>query len=80
MSGYTVSMSIDLIDEFCENPSQYKPWQLREAINDARTHYEHGKFYRYQELYHPEPSLKKDNPDPHEDPGCLFSFYFVSIS
>ena len=44
------------------------------------THYEHGKFYRYQELYHPEPSLKKDNPDPHEDPGCLFSFYFVSIS
>ena len=32
------------------------------------------------ELYHPEPSLKKDNPDPHEDPGCLFSFYFVSIS
>ena len=42
MSGYTVSMSIDLIDEFCENPSQYKPWQLREAINDARTHYKNG--------------------------------------
>ena len=35
-------MSIDLIDEFCENPSQYKPWQLREAINDARTHYKNG--------------------------------------
>ena len=23
---------------------------------------------------------KKDSPDPHEDPGCLFSIYFVSIS
>ena len=42
MSGYTVSMSIDSIDEYCKNPSRYESWQLREAINDARTHYERG--------------------------------------
>lgn len=42
MSGYTVTNSIDMIDEYCSDPSRYKSWQLREAINDARTHYEHG--------------------------------------
>lgn len=42
MSGYTVSNSIDLIDEYCNDPSHYEAWQLRTAINDARTHYEHG--------------------------------------
>ncbi len=41
MSGHTVKNSIDLIDEYCENPSLYKDWQLREAINDAETHYKH---------------------------------------
>ncbi|MDR1410255.1 MAG: hypothetical protein LBJ12_08390 [Oscillospiraceae bacterium] len=40
--GYTVTNSVDLIDEYCEHPARYKDWQLREAINDARTHYEHG--------------------------------------
>ncbi len=42
MSGYTVTHSIDVIDEYCNDPSHYKSWQLREAINDARTHYEYG--------------------------------------
>lgn len=42
MSGYTVTNSIDQIDEYCNDPSHYKAWQLREAINDARTHYEHN--------------------------------------
>lgn len=37
--GYTVDNSIDMIDEYCENPSKYKSWQLKEAINDAHTHY-----------------------------------------
>ena len=40
--GYTVKNSIDLIDEYCDNPSRYKSWQLREAINDAKIHYEYG--------------------------------------
>lgn len=42
MSGYTVTNSIDLIDEYCNNPSNYKSWQLREAINDAYKHYTYG--------------------------------------
>ncbi len=41
--GYTVTHSIDMINEYCNNPSAYKSWQLREAINDARMHYEQGK-------------------------------------
>lgn len=41
-TGYTVTNSIELIDEYCENPTAYKRWQLKEAINDARTHYENG--------------------------------------
>lgn len=46
MSGYYVSNSIDLIDEYCNNPSRYTPQQLRTAINDARTHYENGNASR----------------------------------
>lgn len=46
MSGYTVTNSIDLIDKYCENPTAYKTWQLKEAIKDARTHYEHGNASR----------------------------------
>ncbi len=42
MSGYIVTNSIDMINEYCNDPSHYKSWQLRTAINDARTHYEHG--------------------------------------
>ena len=42
MSGYTVTNSIDMINEYCDNPSKYKKWQLREAINDAKIHYEYG--------------------------------------
>lgn len=40
--GYTVTNSIAMIDEYCANPTLYKTWQLKEAINDAWTHYEHG--------------------------------------
>ena len=40
--GYTVKNSIDLIDEYCDNPSRYKSWQLQEAIHDAKIHYEYG--------------------------------------
>lgn len=46
MSGYTVTNSIDLIDEYCNNPSEYKTWQLREAIKDAKVHYEYGNASR----------------------------------
>ena len=42
MSGYTVTNSIDLIDEYCRNPSKYQSWQLREAIHDAEQHYKYG--------------------------------------
>ena len=42
MSGYTVTNSISQIEEYCDAPSHFKKWQLNEAINDARTHYEHG--------------------------------------
>jgi len=42
MSGYTVTNSVSQIDEYCENPSRYESWQIREAINDARTHLENG--------------------------------------
>ena len=42
MSGYTVTNSIDMIDEYCDNPTKYRSWQLREAINDAKIHYENG--------------------------------------
>ncbi|MCC8128731.1 MAG: hypothetical protein LIO51_02180 [Clostridiales bacterium] len=42
MSGYTVTFSISAIDEFCDNPTEYKTWQIREALNDARVHYEYG--------------------------------------
>ncbi len=46
MSGYIVANSISLIDEFCNNPSRIPKWRLTEAINDARTHYEHGNASR----------------------------------
>jgi len=42
VSGYTVTNSISQIDEYCDNPTRYQKWQLREAINDARIHYENG--------------------------------------
>jgi hypothetical protein len=42
MPGYTVTNSIDLINEYCNNPSKYKSWQLREAIQDAEVHYKYG--------------------------------------
>lgn len=51
MSGYTTTNSIDLINEYCDNPSHYSSWQLKEAINDARIHYEYGnaskEWYEY---------------------------------
>lgn len=46
MSGYTVTNSIDLIDEYCSNPSRYQTWQLEEAVNDAYIHYKHGNASR----------------------------------
>lgn len=42
MNGYTVTNSIDLINEYCNNPSDYQKWQLQTAINDAKIHYEYG--------------------------------------
>lgn len=42
MPGYTVTNSIDLINEYCENPTAYKKWQLQAAINDAKIHYQYG--------------------------------------
>lgn len=42
MSGYTVTNSIDIIDEYCNNPGRYKAWQLKEAIKDAEQHYLYG--------------------------------------
>ena len=47
MSGYTVTNSIDQIDEYCNHPTYYKTWQLKEAINDAKVHYEFGNATRY---------------------------------
>lgn len=41
MYGYTVKYSIDVIDEFCNNPEKYKNC-LKGAINDAKTHYQFG--------------------------------------
>ena len=53
MSGYIVTNSIDMINEYCNNPSNYKTWQLKEAINDAWTHYTYGmatrNWYEYVE-------------------------------
>lgn len=46
MGGYTVTNSVDLIDEYCNNPSKYERWRLREAINDAKIHYEYGNASR----------------------------------
>ena len=46
VGGYTVTNSVDLIDEYCNNPSKYERWQLREAINDAKIHYEYGNVSR----------------------------------
>lgn len=40
--GYTVANSIDMINEFCDEPSKYPFWKLQEAINDAKTHYDYG--------------------------------------
>lgn len=42
MSGYTVTFSVAMINEITNPPRDYKIWQLREAMNDARTHYEYG--------------------------------------
>lgn len=46
MTGYSPTHSISQIDAYCDNPSAYQTWQLREAVNDARTHYEHGNVSR----------------------------------
>ena len=32
--------------EYCNNPSRYSTWQLREVIADAGTHYENGSAIR----------------------------------
>ena len=40
--GYTVKNSIEMIDEFCENPEMYNSSLFQGAINDARSHYESG--------------------------------------
>lgn len=42
MSGYTVKMSIDLIDEICDNPSKYPKHMYQQALNDAEVHYKYG--------------------------------------
>ena len=42
MSGYRVTHSIDQIDAYCENPSKFEKWQLKEAMHDAKVHYESG--------------------------------------
>ncbi len=42
MSGYTVKMSIDLIDTICDNPSKYSKSMIQQAINDAEVHYNYG--------------------------------------
>ncbi len=47
MSGYTVTHSIDLINEYCEHPTWYKSWQLREAMKDAKVHYQYGNVTKY---------------------------------
>lgn len=51
MSGYTVTNSIDTINAYCDNPSNYKKWQLKEALHDAKIHYENGnvslQWYNY---------------------------------
>ncbi len=44
--GYTVTNSIDMINNYCNNPSLYKSWQIREAIHDAKIHYENGNASR----------------------------------
>lgn len=42
MSGYGVRMTIDMIDEICNNPSNYDYQDKRRAINDAEQHYLNG--------------------------------------
>lgn len=42
MYGYTTKMSIDLIDEICDSPSDYKKDMIQQALNDAKVHYEYG--------------------------------------
>lgn len=42
VSEYYVTNSIDMIDEYCADPTKYKSRQLSEAINDAHTHYVNG--------------------------------------
>ncbi len=42
MGHYVVTFSISQIDDVCRNKSKYKDWQIREALNDARIHYENG--------------------------------------
>ncbi len=44
--GYTVTNSIDMINEYCNHPDNYKEWQLKEAINDAYIHYTQGNASR----------------------------------
>lgn len=44
--GYTVSCSIDLINDMTDYPERYQEWQLRTAINDAKVHYEYGNASR----------------------------------
>lgn len=42
MSGYYVKNSIDSINEYCNNPSEYKSNLFQGVINDALVHYEQG--------------------------------------
>ena len=42
MSGYGVKMSISMIDEICDHPSNYDFQDRQRAINDAEQHYLHG--------------------------------------
>lgn len=42
MYGYTNKISIDVIDNMCDDPSKYDKQDLQRAINDAKVHYEYG--------------------------------------
>ena len=42
MAGYGVRMTIDMIDEICNNPAKYDYQDKRRAMNDAEQHYLNG--------------------------------------
>ena len=42
MPGYTVKISIDVIDEICNDPSDFPRNVLMQALNDANVHYKYG--------------------------------------